>query len=108
MKTCQLEFDFDGDASRFPLKAMVEWSDTLICYHVRNIHLSRSVAGSNSIPDIFIKCIAAPDGRSWVHSDSNRPSTLSKAVGKAIEQSMADSEIRVTDAQTENELDDLA
>jgi hypothetical protein len=103
MKTCQLEFEFNGDSSHFPLEALAEWSDTHSCYHVKNIRLSRYAPGSSAIPDIFIKCIKGADRPYWVHSDSNRPSSLSEAVGKAIEAMVGENEIRISDHQEENE-----
>lgn len=94
-----ITFDFplvDSDR-KIPVKAIVKlhYSEPASFYKVHSFHVIAAkpvIAGVppySFLPDQEIRSLDEDDGILWVHNDSERPTLLSMAIGKAIEEHLA-------------------
>lgn len=77
-----VEFDFAADQGQFRIRlaADVEKHQSKLYYVVKNFRFRRQTSGS-ILPDIRIRKVE----NRWVHTDSEKSSDLSEAVGRVID-----------------------
>jgi hypothetical protein len=80
--------DFDYALSEnitLTLTAHVELHHSEPHYVITELHLKKNRNGTPLMSDIRIMAVREKEGISWVHTDSQKETLLSVAVGKAIE-----------------------
>ena len=94
--TIKFEFALDDSDLIISVIATAELHHSDPYYVVDDFHLTSATPANNDlsiIPVQEIKQITKGSSQVWVHKDSGRESTLSTAIGKAIEDVLKDQEL---------------
>jgi len=86
-KSFNVDFDYAlSEKVKLNVSAKAELHHSNPYYHITQFHFKHNLNCSALFPDIRIMAIKEKDKISWVHTDSRKETTLSAAIGKAIEE----------------------